>query len=177
MDDFGLRMKREFSKIPIVKKYAAPKPNPENPNEKMVLAFAICYPSMFLKFLEEGRSVVLKHPLYKKIFDCVVAEVSLNPHTRETILRELNDKGFHPENLLKFELASLASKPDKAAIIMEEKLLSLRRESLQEELKSLNLEILSVTPEVQDSLRDKIANLNAEIARIDERLEHLGGIA
>lgn len=177
MDDFNLRMRREFSRIPVVKRSFAPKSNPENPNEKMVLAFAILYPSMFLKFLEEGRSVALGHPVYKKVFDAVVAEVSLNPHTRETLMRALNERGFHPENLLKFELAALAAKPDKAAIIMEEKLLGLRREGLQGELRALAREILSAAPDRQEVLRGKIAHLNAEIASLDERLERLGGIA
>jgi ATP phosphoribosyltransferase regulatory subunit HisZ len=161
----------------VVKTPSAPRANPETPNEKMVLAFAICYPSLFFKFLEEGRKIELKHPVYGKIFKEVVAEVSLNPHTRETLTRALGEKGYKPENLLKFELAALAAKPDKAEIIMEEKLLGLRRENLQDELRRLNNESMSVSAAKVEELRARIRGVAAEIASLDERLEHIGGIA
>jgi DNA primase len=177
MDDFAIRMKREFAKIPAARKSAAPKASPENPNEKMFLACALFKPSALSRMLEEGRRAELSHPLYKKIFADVVAEVSLNPHTRETLLKALNDRGYRPENLLKFELGALAAAPDKVDVIMEEKLLSLRRGGLQDELKVLNREILSAPKERQEELRGKIKGVNAEISALDERLEHIGGIA
>ena len=142
MEDFANRMKKEFSKIAKTPKVVKPKANPENPNEKMILAFAITYPSLFFKFLEEGKKITLHNPVYKKIFDCVISEISINPHTRETMMKFLESKGFNPSVLLKFEIDALIKKPDTAENIIREKILNLHKENLQFEKGELTKQAL-----------------------------------
>ncbi|MDR2099052.1 MAG: hypothetical protein LBO78_03435, partial [Rickettsiales bacterium] len=172
-DDFNARMRMEFSKIIRAESVAVPKANPENPNEKMILAFSIAYPNMFSKFLESGRKIELSHPVYKKIFAEVAAELSVRPHTRETILRHLEEKGFRPENLLKFEMESLLAKPETAHAIIEEKILSAMRDSLKAELSALNKAMLSAGAAEVEKIRAQIRNIALELEGVDEKLEKL----
>ena len=139
----------------------------------MILAFSITYPNLFSKFLESGKKIELTHSVYKKIFNEVISEVSVNPHTRETILKHLNDKGFNPQVLLKFEIESLLSKPDVASKILDEKVLRLDLENLNEELKNLNLQIFSVSVDEVPKMQEKIQFVKDEIQKITEKLEEV----
>ena len=173
LDDFGKRMKRQFASISGGVKVLLPKANPENSNEKMILAFSIAYPNLFLKFLESGRKIELSHPVYKKIFKDVMAEVSVNPHTRETLLKFLNDKGYNPQILLKFELESLAKRPDDAVKILDERILRLDLENLNQELKELNLKVFSVSSDDVIKVRNQIQAVKDEIQRVTNKLEEV----
>lgn len=172
-EDFNSRMRREFSKIKSAPPVAKVKANPENPNEKMILAFAITYPSLFFKFLEEGKKITLNNSVYKKIFNAVISELSVNPHTRETIMKFLEEKGFKPQILLKFEIDSLIKKPDTAENIMREKILLLHKENLQAEKTNLTKQALSETTEDISKIQSEIQNINAEIEDINKQLEEL----
>ena len=172
-EDFNSRMKREFSKIKAVPPTPKVKANPENPNEKMILAFAITYPSLFFKFLEEGKKITLNNSVYKKIFNAVISELSINPHTRETIMKFLEEKGFKPQILLKFEIDSLIKKPDTAENIMREKILLLHRENLQSEKANLTKLALSDTTGDISKIQSEIQNINTEIESINKQLEEL----
>lgn len=173
LSEFATRMKKEFFKVSVQKKVVIPKANPENSNEKMILAFSITYPNLFSKFLESGKRIELTHSLYKKMFNEVIAEVSVNPHTRETILKHLNDKGFNPQVLLKFEIDALIAKPDVASKILDEKVLRLDLENLNNELKELNLQIFSVPADEVPKMQEKIQFVKDEIQKIIEKLEEV----
>lgn len=173
MEDFANRMKKEFSKIAKTPKVVKPKANPENPNEKMILAFAITYPSVFFKFLEEGKKITLHNPVYKKIFDCVISEISINPHTRETMMKFLESKGFNPSVLLKFEIDALIKKPDTAENIIREKILNLHKENLQFEKGELTKQALLATDDNVAKYQEKIKEINQEIEQINKQIENL----
>ncbi len=171
LDDFKDRMRKQFFKISNEKKVAIPKANPDNSNEKMILAFCISYPHLFSKILEGGKTITLLNSMYKKIFDEVVREISLNPHTRETILKHLNDKGYNPQILLKFEINSLLLKPDEAEKFFKEKLLRFELENLQNEFKNLNLQIFNVSEDEVPVVREKIKAIQEEIQKISKEID------
>lgn len=174
LEDFKSRMKIEFAKIINAPKIMKPKANPANPNEKMILAFAVCYPRLFFKLLEEeGSKIELSHNVYKKIFNIVKAELFINPHTRSSIIKFLEDKGYNPALLLKFEIDSLVSKPDTAENIMREKIHNLNKEKLKIELKELNITLLSVGENQVPDIQLKIKEINEEIINIDAKMEEL----
>lgn len=173
LDEFSQRMRRQYSKLASVKKTVIPKANPENLNEKMILAFSIAYPNLFAKFLESGKKIELSHPVYKKIFDEVIREVSVNPHTRETILRHLNDKGFNPQVLLKFELESLVKNPEEASKLLDEKVLRFDLEKLEAEFKDLNVQLLTVSGDEVEKVREKIQAVKSEMQNIKDKLEEV----
>lgn len=150
-----------------------PKANPENANERMILAFAITYPSLFFKFLEEGKKIELKNKLYKKIYEIVLKELSVNPHTRDTLKKVLEDNHFNPTLLLKFEIESLESKPDRAENIIKEKLLQMNKENLQEEKIELTKKALNEEIEDIEFFQKRIKEINEEIERIDKEIEEL----
>ena len=171
LNDFASSMKKQFVKVSSSKNVVIPKANPENSNEKMILAFSIAYPDLFSKFLERGKTIQLEHPVYKKIFTDVVNEISVNPHTRTTILKFLNDKGYNPQVLLKFELASLVNKPESAEKILEEKIARCDLEKLNAELKFLNAQLFSVPESEIQIIREKINLVKKDIEEINHRLE------
>ncbi len=173
LDEFSKRMKKQFFKITNEKRVVIPKANPENSNEKMILAFSIAYPILFSKFLESGKKIELSHPVYKKIFNDVISEVSVNPHTRETILKFLNDKGYNPQVLLKFELESLIKRPDDASKILDEKILRFDLENLNNELKELNLKVFSVSGDEVIKVQNQIQAVKDEMQRITNKLEEI----
>ena len=173
LDEFASRMRKQFSRVMNEKKVVLPKANPENSNEKMILAFSIAYPNLFSKFLESGKKIELSHPVYKKIFNDVISEVSVNPHTRETILKYLNDKGYNPQVLLKFELESLIKRPNDATKILDEKVLRFDLENLNNELKRLNTEVFSVPKDEVLKVQNQIQAVKDEIQRITEKLEEV----
>ncbi|MGN0929093.1 MAG: DNA primase [Alphaproteobacteria bacterium] len=172
-EDFNSRMRREFSRVKSAPPVTKVKANPENPNEKMILAFAITYPSLFFKFLEEGKKITLNNPVYKKIFNTVISELSVNPHTRETIMKFLEEKGFKPQILLKFEIDSLIKKPDTAENIIREKILQLHKQNLQLEKSELTKLALSDNGDNINQLQEKIQKINMEIETINKQLEEL----
>ena len=172
LEEFTNRMRREFTiTTSKTSQKTLPKVNPENLNEKMILAFSIAYPNLFAKFLETGKHLELTHPLYKKMFDAVVAEVSITPHTRETILRFLNAKGFNPQVLLKFELKSLIDNPSDATKLLDERVMRYDLERLNNELRNLNTRIFSVSGDELSRLQEQIMAVKDEINRITIKLE------
>ena len=172
MEEFTNRMRREFT-ITASKKTQKilPKVNPENLNEKMILAFSIAYPNLFAKFLETGKRLELTHPLYKKMFDTVVSEVSITPHTRETILRFLNAKGFNPQVLLKFELKSLIDNPEEASKLLDERVMRYDLERLNNELRELNTRLFSVSGDELAHTQEQISIVKDEIHKLTLKLE------
>ena len=173
LSDFETRMKKQFSKVIARPKITKPNANPESPNEKMILAFAIAYPSLFFKFLEEGKKIILNNPVYKKIFTLVISEISINPHTRETMLKYLESKGFNPLVMLKFEIDTLVRKPDSAENIIREKILLLNKENLLTEKSELTKIALCAEDSEIPALQEKIQNINMEIENVNKMLEEL----
>lgn len=172
LEEFTNRMRREFTIKPSkAPQKVLPKANPENLNEKMILAFSIAYPNLFAKFLETGKRLELTHPLYKKMFDAVVAEVSITPHTRETILRFLNGKGFNPQVLLKFELKSLIDNPADASKLLDERVMRYDLERLNNELRELNARLFSVSGDDLTHLQEQISIVKDEINKLTLKLE------
>ena len=172
-DEFNSRMKKQFYKIVATKKVSIPKANPENLNEKMILAFAITYPSLFAKFLESGKIIELSHPVYKKIFEEVKKEVVLSPYTKDTMLSCLNGKGYNPQILLKFEIDALSKHPEDAMKILDEKILKLQLENLQDELKSLTSQIFNVPADEVSKMQSKIQSVKDEIQEINLKLSEV----
>jgi DNA primase len=173
LSDFETRMKKQFSKVIARPKITKPNANPESPNEKMILAFAIAYPSLFFKFLEEGKKIILNNPVYKKIFTLILSEISINPHTRETMLKYLESKGFNPLVMLKFEIDTLVRKPDSAENIIREKILLLNKENLLTEKSELTKIALCAEDSEIPALQEKIQNINMEIENVNKMLEEL----
>ncbi len=172
IEDFKKRMS-EIKTTKPMKKITKPKANPENANEKMILAFAITYPNLFLKFLEEGKTITLNNKVYKKIYDIVINEISVNPHTRETLMKYLEDKNFNPSLLLKFEIDALIKKPDTAENIIREKILNLHRENLQLEKLELTKNILKAPENEVEFLTQRLKEINNEIEAINKQIEDL----
>ncbi|MDR1008917.1 MAG: DNA primase [Rickettsiales bacterium] len=168
-EEFNRREKASFSKIPTAKIPVAPKANPENGNERMILAFAISYPNKFAKLVEGGLRVNLTNAKFKRIFEAVAAETSTQPHTRDTICAFLSAKGFDARSALKFEMDSLAASPDTAEGIMREKAARLSRENLAAEIRELNTKLLTASLDLEvERLRARISALQEELAKTDE---------
>jgi DNA primase len=170
-DELKRRARESFKSAPA-RKAPTPRANPENSNERMVLAFAITYPSLFLKFLEGGGRIELKNPALKKIFDSAAAEIAARPHPRETMLEFLHAKGFIPENMLKFEIKSLIDRPNTAELVIREKILLLERANVEAEIKNLTAEAIAGKGD-QDAAARKISALKSEAEAISEKLRAL----
>ncbi|MDR3126161.1 MAG: DNA primase [Rickettsiales bacterium] len=156
---------------------APPKANPENSNERMALACAITYPELFSKLLESGRKIELKTPALKKIFDIAAAEIAVRPHTRETILEFLHSHprlhGILPENMLRFEIDSLARQPDKAGLVIREKLLLLERGNIEAEIRRLTAAAMGAKEGEAAGMQEKIAALKSEAEATGGKLRAL----
>ena len=173
MEDFRQRAHQSFSEVRRMAPLATPKANPENPNERMILAFAICYPVQFAKYIEKGASIEIKNKRLKAIFDIVKGEAAIRSHTRETMLALLHEQNLKPESMLSFEMESIVGKPDTAKKILDERILMLSRDNMAAELKELNTNILSVAPGVVPEMQAKIRAISDELSRINDELEKL----
>jgi len=172
-DDFKARAREAFGAVRKAPSAPAPRANPENPNERMILAFAICYPVQFAKYIEKGAVIEIKNKRLKAIFDIVRAEAALRPHTRETMLALLHEKNLKPESMLSFEIESIVGKPDTAKKILDERILILARDSMSAELKNLSSGILRAAPEEVAGMQAKIRAISDELLRIQDELEKL----
>ena len=172
-DDLRARMREAF-RIAPARRAAPPKTAPESLSERMILAFAVTYPSLFHKFLESAKTIDIKTPALKKVFEIVVAELSIRPHTRETIMNFLKDKGFLPENMLKFEITSLVSRPDTAELIIKEKLLTLEAENIRAEIAGLTRDSLAVSSGIDaEKTADRLSVLRDALEVVEDSIRAL----
>ena len=172
-DFFREKMRGEFSKIISAPKIVVPKNTTNSASEKWILAFAIAYPSKFFTLLEKGVKIEFKDSVMKKIFAEVESALTLTPHTRDTLLKLLGDKGFIVQNLLRFEMESLIAKPSTAEIIIDEKILLMDKEALEAEHKNLQLAILNAEAGDVEHLQLKAAALMEERGRLEEKLDDI----
>ncbi len=171
-DEFKDRIKKQYNNLSVKKSLELPKVDPENSNEKMILAFAITFPSLFLKFLENGKKITLTNNRYKKIFDIVISEISANFHTHETLIKYLHSLGYKPEIMLSFEMKSLIDNRENAKNILNEKIMQIDLEKLKLDLQKLNQQILQEKEKEKiESLRQKIIYVQSEINKIQENLQ------
>ena len=171
LEEFKKRMNKQYSNLSGEKKVILPKVDPDNLNEKMILAFSVAYPSLFAKFLETGKKITLLNKRYKNVFDIVVGEISVNPHTRDSIIQYLNDKGFKVDVMLKFEIESLLKNPLQAEKLLKERVLNFDLERLNLELSDLNRKVLILKNEDEISfVKNKIDAIKEEINDIHMKL-------
>ena len=170
--EFKQRIKKQYSNLSLKKSVLLPKVDPENSNEKMILAYAITFPSLFSKFLENGKTINLRNNRYKKIFDVVVAEISKKFHTNETLVKYLNSIGYRPEVMLAFEMKSLMDNEKTAKNILDEKIMQVDLEKLKIDLQKLNHQILQEKEKEKiEILREKIIYIQTEIHKIQQNLQ------
>lgn len=169
-EEFRERAHEAFRNLRAAPRISTPRANPENPNEKMALAFAVCYPSLFAKYLESGAKIKFSTRLFQKMFDAVAGEVALKAHTRETMLARLKELGFEPLNLFANEMKWIVGRPEQAQKLLDEKLTSLARENVAAELKELNAGLLGLPEAEQAAAQERIRALSDELARLDSKL-------
>lgn len=168
--EFKFRMQKHCKILTNQKKKALPNINTDHLNEKMILAYAVVYPSVFTKFLETGKKIELTNVRYKKILDEVIREISVNLHTHETIIKFLNSKGYKVDLLLKFEIESLLKNSIDAEKLLTEKIMNYQLLNLKNELTKLNKILLQANTTEEETLKNKISLIKNEISSIQQKL-------